>query len=104
MPILIGELVGSLFAIYLLYVLWEFVLFKRVFDDPVKGKICSVAAAYLMDCTMRGFIRADGGPFVWGFFLLHLFPALIVGAFAYRRGLALRQGSNPQEGLEATFS
>lgn len=39
MPILIGELVGSLFAIYLLYVLWEFVLFKRVFDDPVKGKI-----------------------------------------------------------------
>jgi hypothetical protein len=101
---LIGLLVGSTIAIYFLYAIWEFALFKRVFDDPLKGKLSSVAAAYLSGGALAGLGMADGGPFVWGAFLQYLLPAIIVAIIAYRRGLALRKKSVVDEELHETFN
>jgi len=87
---LIGTLIGGTIGVYLLYAVWEFVLFKRVMDDPVNGKLGAVVAAYFTASFIAGFGMADGGPFAWYAFALYLIPALIVGALAYQRGSKLR--------------
>ncbi|MES2443473.1 MAG: hypothetical protein V4574_11645 [Pseudomonadota bacterium] len=96
MPVLIGQFVGGLIAIYLLSLLWEFLLFKRVLDDPVKGKLSSVAVAWLTAGTLGGFGFADGGPYAWQAFGIYFVPALIVGGFAYRSGLKLREDADDE--------
>jgi hypothetical protein len=107
MSILVGQFVGGLIAVYLLTLLWEFLLFKRVLDDPVTGKMSSVTAAWLTAGTLGGFGMADGGPYAWQAFLIYLFPALVVGGFAYRRGMKLREEmievEADQEELASTF-
>ena len=103
MAFLIGSLVGGTIGIYILYAIWEFALFKRVFDDPLKGKLSSVAAAYLSGAGLAGLGMADGGPYVWGAFLQYLIPALIVAIIAYRSGMALRKQDIAGEALQDTF-
>jgi len=90
---LIGLLIGATIGIYVLSAIWEFVLFKRVMDDPLKGKLASSASAYLSGSVLYGFGAADGGPFVPAGFALYLIPALIVGALGWKRGSALRKSA-----------
>lgn len=87
----LGQIIGGTLSMFLLYALWEWALFKRVMSDPLIGKIASVVAAYVSGSALAGFGGADGGPFYWGAFADFLIPALIVGALAVRRGLALRK-------------
>jgi hypothetical protein len=91
MAYLLGALFGGLIAIYLLAVLWEWALFKRVLDDPLKGTLLSVTAGWLTSGTLAGFGMADGGTFQWAAFLAYAPAALIIGFFAYRRGQSLRE-------------
>jgi hypothetical protein len=96
--ILLGQFVGGLLIIYLLQMLWEFALFRRVLDDPLKGKIASTFTAYLTVSILGGFGAANGGPYAWIAFLQYLPSALVLGAFATKRGLALRAQSRELEG------
>ena len=93
MAALFGFLVGGVLGVYLLHALWEFVLFKRVFNDPVAGKLASVLFAYLTASLLYGFGSADGGPFNPLGFVVYLLPALVVGVLAYRRGVKIRSAS-----------
>jgi hypothetical protein len=90
MAALLGAFVGGLFIVYVFQLLWEFALFKRVLDDPVKGKIGSTAAAYVTICIIFGFLTARGGPFVPNGFLIYLPPAIVIGAIGAWRGFVLR--------------
>lgn len=86
----VGQMVGAILAVYILYFIWEIALFKRVMDDPVKGKLASSAAGYLTAAAISGFGMADGGPYAWQAFGIYLPAGLIVGFFAYRKGVRLR--------------
>jgi hypothetical protein len=100
----LGGLLGGLIAIYLLAKLWEWALFMRVLDDPVVGKLSSVAAAWATAGTLSGFGLARGPDFVWIGYLLYLIPALILGVFGYRRGLKIRaQDAADSEELAEDF-
>lgn len=95
----IALLGGGLFLIYLFTAFWEVAVFKRVMDDPVKGKISSVFAAYLTASILSGLVGVN-----WdAAFLYYIFAAVIVGTFAYRRGMTLRQQPEDPEGLGETF-
>ena len=85
-----GQLVGGIFGVLLLSALWEWVVFKRVMDDPVKGKALSVLAGYLTASILYGFGAANGGPFNPSGFGFYLLGAAVVGFFFIRRGMALR--------------
>jgi len=82
---------GSLMAVFILAWVFEKILFQRIFDDPVKGKTVSVAAAWLVTGTIGGFGFADGGPYFWPAFLAYLPAAIVLGLLAYRRGLRIRK-------------
>ena len=86
-----GSIIGGLIAILMLSMLWEWALFKRVMDDPVKGKLSSVAAAWLTAGTLAGFGMADGGPFFTTAYLIYLLPALIIGGWAFYSGMKARE-------------
>lgn len=76
---------------FLLSSLSEWAVFKRLFDDPIKGKLTSVVAAYLIGSSIAGFGKADGGPYYWPAFIDYAIPAVIVGCFAYFAGRRLKE-------------
>jgi len=91
MAYLLGEIFGGMLAIFLLWSLFEWAIFKRVFDDPMKGKLTSVLVAYLAGSTIAGFGGADGGPYYWPAFIDYVIPAVIVGCFVYFSGKRLKE-------------
>lgn len=102
----IGSILGGFLLIYILQMAWEMALFMRVCNDPLKGKIGSVLAAYLTAGTIAGFGMADGGPYAWHAFSndAYWIPALIIGVFAIFRGLKLRaEAANGNEDLTEAF-
>lgn len=94
----ISLLGGGLLVVYLLTMLWEFALFQRIMDDPVKGKMSSVAAGYLSASLISSILLGAG----WPAFLYYIFGAVVVGTFAYSRGMKLRQ-MQPHDELAGTF-
>lgn len=97
--LILSRFIGSLLAIYVLAWIFEKLLFQRVLDDPLKGKVFSVAAAWFTAGSIAGFGFADGGPFYWPAYLIYWPAALIIGGLAWRRGLQLRREN--AEGTEA---
>jgi hypothetical protein len=91
MAYLLGEIFGGMLAMFLLGSLFEWALFKRVFDDPIKGKLASVVAGYLVGSSIAGFGKADGGPYYWPAFFDYAIPAVVVGCFAYVSGKRLKE-------------
>lgn len=87
----IGGLIGGLIAVYLVSKLWEKLLFQRVMDDPVKGKLASVFAGWLTASAIAGFGMADGGPYRWFAFVLYGVPAILIAVLAHRSGMKLRE-------------
>lgn len=77
--------------------LWEWLVFKRVFDDPLKGKAISVLAGYLTASVAYGFGSANGGPFNPSGFVVYLLGAAVIGFFFIRRGMALRDEQSMSE-------
>lgn len=90
MAYLVGSIIGGVAAILLLSLIWERVLMKRAFDDPVKGKLASVLAAWLSGSAIAGWGFADGGSYRWDAFGMYAIPAIIVAAMAYYAGVKLR--------------
>lgn len=101
MSALIGSLIGGVLGVYLLAALWEWVLFKRVMNDPVAGKMLSVACAYLTASTLYSLSGSAAGFMP---FLIYLPGALIVGMIGWRRGQKLRSAPEVDRELENTFS
>ncbi len=87
----IGGLVGGLLLITILALALEWAIFKRLFDDPVKGKLSSVFAAWLLAGLIAGFGMAEGGQFETMAFLVYLLPAIIIGIWFYKKGDDLRE-------------
>ena len=52
---LLGQLVGGIVGVYIMAVIWEFFLFKRVMNDPAHGKLASAIAGYLTASVVYGF-------------------------------------------------
>lgn len=87
----LGETLGGMIGIFLLSALVEWAVCKRVFDDPVKGKLTSVLVAFLLASIGAGYGQANGGPYQWGAFADYVTPALIIGCFAYYSGRRLKE-------------
>lgn len=91
MAYLIGQIVGGTVGVFLVFLLLEWAIFKRIFDDPLKGKLSSALAAYFVGSSLAGFGRADGGSYYWGSFIDYAVPAIIVGIYAFWQGKSLRE-------------
>ena len=94
---LLGQAAGSIVAVYLFHAIWEFALFRRIMDDPVKGKLASVIAAYLTVTAIYGLGTGAFNP-------IYLVGAAVVGFFAVRRGIRLRDQPGALDDIEETFS
>lgn len=87
-----AQILGAFLGVWLFSKLFEFIIFKRVFDDPVKGKVGAVLFTYLFASVVAGFGMANGQAPVFGYTFLLYLPASVVLAFlAYRKGLELRE-------------
>lgn len=86
----LGEFFGGLIAVFVLHVLWEFLLFKRVCNDPVLGKLLSTVAAYATIVIVSGYGEADGGPWSPNGLIMYLPGALVVGAYSIWQGKRVR--------------
>ncbi len=87
----LGSMVGGFLVVLLLAIVWEKLLFSRVYDDPVKGKLSSVLAGWVSASIFGGFGLANGGPFDWSAFSDYFLPALLIAFLGYRRGLKIRE-------------
>lgn len=98
-----GQIVGGILAIFVLHAVWEFLLFKRICDDPVKGKLLATAAAYATAVVVYGFGAADGGPWTPAGIIAYLPGAVAVAIYSIVRGRKVRQQS-VESSHESTFS
>jgi hypothetical protein len=99
-----GMLVGGLMIVFLMSVLLEWAIFKRVVDTAPVGITLSVVSAMIIAFILYGFGNADGGPWnpipggvayiIAGVIVL---PLRLLG---YRRRAAAAAND---EGLEETF-
>jgi hypothetical protein len=100
---LIGLIIGGVIAIYLLSLLIEWALFKRILDDPRAGGLASTACAFVLAVILYGFGNANGG--AWNPMpgaIAYLVGAVIV---AILRLIALRgRQAASEEDLSDTFN
>lgn len=97
-----GEIIGGTLAVFVFHAVWEFLLFKRICNDPLVGKLGSVFCAYLTATAAYGFGAANGGPWTPTGLIVYAPGAVLVGVFAGVRGLKLRD-HQPEGDLEDTF-
>jgi len=50
---LFGHVLASSFLLWIFSLVWESLLFKHVTEDPVTGKLCSIAAAWATAIGLR---------------------------------------------------
>ena len=86
-----GQLVGGVFGVFLMYFVWEWTLFMRIMDDPMRGKISSAVAGYLSASILDGFATANGGPFVFDGFLVYSLGGMVVFAYAWTKANKLKE-------------
>lgn len=98
-----GELLGGIVGVYILQLIWEKLVFMRLADDPLKGKMGSTVAAYISAAVIYGFATANGGPWRPVGFVAYLLGLLVVGAYSWSRGNKLRDAMREAERHE-TFS
>ncbi len=87
--VLIGS-IGSIIFLWALSGFLERLVVSRLVDDPVVGKLSSVAIMYFALSILLGFVSDGGEGYRWTAFLGMLPAALVVGFFGYRRGAKLR--------------
>ncbi|WP_375396465.1 hypothetical protein [uncultured Sphingomonas sp.] len=99
MGYLIGWLVGSLIACYLVYSLLHWAVFKRVIADRLFSHVAAAGATYPLGATLYGLSEANGGPFRTDAFVSYLVPSLIIFALAFKKGRdAQREAENGSVG------
>jgi hypothetical protein len=99
----IGRFIGALVGVYIFSQIAEWLIFKRVFNDPIKGKVTSVAAIYLLGALSFDYRAGQSGREELSGFIYYLPAALIVGFFAVRRGLKLREQAGQNNSLTEAF-
>jgi hypothetical protein len=70
---------------------YEWLIFQRVFDDPVKGKLSSVAAAWLTAALSSKWIGGNGALFDPEAMKIITIPTVIIALSGLYRGLKLRK-------------
>ncbi|WP_156418368.1 hypothetical protein [Aureimonas sp. D3] len=60
-----GSIIGGAIAIVFVALLWRWALMCRVFADPVRRNVASVAAAWATASTLAGFGMADSESYAW---------------------------------------
>ncbi|MCB2086116.1 MAG: hypothetical protein H6920_08920 [Sphingomonadaceae bacterium] len=100
--IAISIALGTLGLVFF-YLIWDLAFFSRIEDDPVKGKIGATIAAYLTFSVLTGFLGRGDAAFDPSAFLYALVPAVIVGFFAWRKGMKLRARSAAESEFVDTF-
>lgn len=85
----LGQIVGNGIFLFVIYALLDTLICKRVFDDPVKGKLTAAAAAtaVMLFIAVAGMDRPDFGV---GRIVATLVAALLVAIYAWRRGMKVR--------------
>jgi len=94
---MIGSLVGGFLIILLLAILTENLVWQRVCDDPLAGKLLSALSGWLTVGTLAGWGLAKGGPYYWGAFVDCAIPGLPVAFLAYWRGMKLRDAAAAED-------
>jgi membrane associated rhomboid family serine protease len=89
--VLIASLIGGTIAVMFFYIILETLIFKRISDDPVAGKLSATAAAWVVVSLLYGFTRSGDTGFTLAGFVAYLPGAMLVAIYAYRRGLRVRQ-------------
>ncbi|MEQ1499520.1 MAG: hypothetical protein ABL914_12770 [Novosphingobium sp.] len=85
----LGQVLGNGFVLFVFYAILETLIFKRIFDDPVKGKLTAAAAAsaVMLFIALAATVRP-------GFEAMRivsvLMASLLVSIYAWRRGLKVR--------------
>ncbi len=95
----IATLAGCLMAVLAMSWLSEKLVWQRVCDDPLAGKMLSVLSGWFLVSALAGWGYANGGPYYWGAFIQYAIPTPIVAFFAYRRGMALREAAHEDQGV-----
>lgn len=93
--------VGSFVSLWIWKYVWEFALFKRVLSDPVAGKLCSVAAAYVSGVALGMMI--GGWPRLVAVSVGALPAAALWAIVGYNRGLSLRYEQEADTEIAETF-
>ncbi len=101
----IGQLAGAFIAMYLFSKLFEWAIFKRVFDDAVKGKVGSVLAALALAEGAYAFSSMGTSTYAFGA-ISYFVAALVFAVRGYIRGTDINiesQYGESDEALEETF-
>lgn len=82
---------GHLFSVYLFAMLAEVLIWQRVFDNPIAGKLTSAVTGWLVTAVAGSYVLG-GGLSTFGDWLARLaIPAIIVATFGAVRGWRLRK-------------
>jgi len=85
-----GALIGGFLAVGLIYILLDWQVMSRVFDDPLRGKLLAVISAYFLTATLYSM---NTGTIVG--FVTYLPGAVLVGS------LGIRSAKNIQARIDA---
>lgn len=85
---LLGMVIGSGFLLFVIYVILETLIFKRVFNDPVTGKMVAAGVATVL-MLFLALGSADPSQ-VTPRLLATIVAAIPLALYAHRRGLKVR--------------
>lgn len=100
MYMIVVSQVAAMVEVFLLCILWEWAVMKRVITDPVRSKLYSVFAAYLTASIATAFLLASIEaepaylPLPVAFLsalIGHLLPTIVLGLVGYSGGRKLRE-------------
>ena len=97
-----AEIIGGCLGIYMISWLFEWALTKRIFDDPISGKLASVAIAFPVVVISYGFAtNGEGGFNINGIWIYGIATA-VVAPIKYFQGVRVRRDIDAQ--VADTFS
>lgn len=85
---MIGSLIGSILAMLVFSLLFEWAIFKRFMDDPVAGKVASLFTAWAFAAVIFAADSSGRGAFP---ILIYGAGALVVLPYKIWRGMKVRQ-------------
>ena len=84
----LGQIVGACFIVFIIYAVLETLIFKRLFDDPVKGKLTAAGVSWSLLLFLNLGNVARAGPIA---VIAAFVAALVVSLYAWKRGHTVRQ-------------
>lgn len=102
MAAIIGQFIGAFIGIFLFSMLLEWAIFKRVMNDPVAGKVSTTLAALLLAELIWFLTSSNHFDYTIGA-VSYVIASAVLGFFAYKKGLRLREEQHDDTGLASTF-